>query len=913
MATETLTFLFTDIEGSTEMLRRSGRASYAAVLADHHSIIRSGIAAQEGKEMGTQGDGFFAVFSSPSACVAAVLETQRALSSHKWPADEHVRVRMGIHSGEAEETASGLVGLEVHRAARVAAVAHGGQVLVSSAAVALVRDSLPEGTSLRDLGSHRLKDLGHPEQLFQLEAEGLRSDFPPLRSLDNPALANNLSAQSSNFVGRGLEVSEVRRLVESSRLVTLTGSGGAGKTRLALQVVAELVDGSGDGVWLVELATVTDPEIVASTINETLGITPQSGRSPLETLLDTLAHQRLLIVLDNCEHLIGACAKIADLILRRCSAVHLVATSREPLGIGGETIYRVPSLSLPTPGDDALDPRRSDAIALFMDRAISQGVEVRLDEHTSPLIASICRRLDGMPLAIELAAARLRSLSLDSLNERLDQRFRLLTGGSRSALPRQQTLRATIDWSYSLLNGPEQSLLRRLSVFAEGFDLEAAEAIGSLGDIDVFEIADLLGSLVDKNLVVMEPTAGTTRYHLLETIRQFSAERLVEFDEREALTVGDAHCQHYLAFAELASPHLTGPEQGRWFERLDADEANLRRALEYAVGDRDGTNRVLRFAVALRRYWWVRSRYQDMGVVEPVLERPEARAEPGLMVEALVCVAFAAGDIDIRRARDLGEQALEIARGLDDERLLVDSLSGLSAISYFAGDFESGYALGQESVERARALGNDVSLGESLVRWLLSLSVIDPDRYDEELTEAIACADRSGDQFVTLILENNAGVHALDVGNLPAARSHCERALQVAASIGANISNPIGNLGTVMREEGDAEGARTSYEEAYRIVRRTGNRRGIAHIIMGFALPAVDASDWHRGTVLHGAAETFLESTGEPWQKLAARFREASLAEARAHLGDDEFRIAFAAGSRLSIEEASDLAIGRAR
>ena len=853
------------------------------------------------------------MFTSPSGCVSAVLETQRALSSHEWPADEHVRVRMGIHIGEAAETASGLVGFEVHRAARVAAVAHGGQVLVSGAAGGLLRDSLPAGVSLRDLGSHRLKDLGHLEQLFQLEAEGLRSNFPPLRSLDNPAFANNLPAQSSNFVGRGLEVSEVRRLVESSRLVTLTGSGGAGKTRLALQVVAELLDGSGDGVWLVELATVTDPEVVASTISETLGITPQSGRSPLETLLDALSHQHLLIVLDNCEHLIGACAKIADLILRRCSAVHLVATSREPLGIGGETIYRVPSLSLPTLEGDARDPGRSDAIALFMDRAASQGVAVLLDDETSPLITSICRRLDGMPLAIELAAARLRSLSLESLNDRLDQRFRLLTGGSRSALPRQQTLRATIDWSYSLLNGPEQSLLRRLSVFAESFDLEAAEAIGSLGDIEVFEIADLLGSLVDKNLVVMEPTGGKTRYHLLETIRQFSAERLLEFDEREALTVGDAHCRHYLALAESAAPHLTRQEQGRWFECLDADEANLRRALDHAVGDRDGTNRVLRFAVALRRYWMVRSRYQDMGVVEPVLERPEARTEPGLFVEAQLGVILAAEVIDVRRARELGEHALEIARGLDDERLLVNSLGPLSAISFFAGDPERGYTLGKESVERARSLADDVLLGESLARWLLSISVIDPDSYDEVLSEAIACVGRSGDQFVTLILENNAGVTAIADENLPAARTHVERAVQISAAIGADIANPIGNLAMVMREEGDAEGARTNLEQAFRIVRRTGNRVGIALGIMAFALLAVDAGDWHRGALLHGAAEAFHESTGEPWLKLQDRYRQASIAVAREHLGDDEFRLAYGEGSRLSIEEASDLAVGRAR
>ena len=408
------TFLFTDIEGSTALLGRLGEDLYAQVLAGHHALIRSALAAHDGREVDTQGDAFFAVFSSLRGCVAAVLQMQQALQDHAWPGGERVRVRMGIHCGEAARTAAGLVGLEVHRAARMAAVGHGGQVLVSQAAAVLVRDGLPPGAALADLGVHRLKDLGRPERIFQLHAAGLPAGFPPLRSLGNPALPNNLPAQLSAFIGRDREMAEVRALVESSRLVTLTGAGGCGKTRLGLQVAAELLDGSGDGVWLAELAAVTDQDAVAAAVCEALRLAARPGLPALEALLDALALQDVLIVVDNCEHLIAGCAKTAEAIVRRCPRVHLLATSREPLGIGGETIYRVPSLSLPGPEDSDFAPGSSDAVALFAERAWAHGVGLPVEEQAGPLVVSVCRRLDGMPLAIELAAARLRSMSLSS-------------------------------------------------------------------------------------------------------------------------------------------------------------------------------------------------------------------------------------------------------------------------------------------------------------------------------------------------------------------------------------------------------------------------------------------------------------------------------------------------------------------
>jgi predicted ATPase/class 3 adenylate cyclase/tetratricopeptide (TPR) repeat protein len=908
---ETLTFLFTDIEGSTALLGRLGDDDYAQVLAGHHALIRSALAAHSGREVDTQGDAFFAVFSSPRGCVAAVLAMQQAMGAHGWPGGEPVRVRMGIHCGEAARTATGLVGLEVHRAARVAAVAHGGQVLVSEAAAVLVRDGLPPGAALADLGVHRLKDLGRPERIFQLTAAGLQAGFPPLQSLGNPALPNNLPAQLSAFIGRVREICEVRALVESSRLVTLAGAGGAGKTRLGLQVAAGLLDGSGDGVWLAELAAVTDEDAVPAAISQALRLAVNPGRPALEALLDALEPQDVLIVLDNCEHLIGGCAKTAEAILRRCPRVHLLATSREPLGIGGETIYRVPSLSLPGPAEAGPPaPGSSDAVALFAERARANGVALAVHEQTGPLVVSICRRLDGMPLAIELAAARLRSMSLAELHDRLDQRFRLLTGGSRTALARQQTLQAAVGWSYSLLTGAEQLLLARLSAFAGSFGLDAAEAVCGSGDLDVLEVAGLLGSLVDKSLVVAEPAGEGLRYRLLETIRLFAAERLAEDGHGEAAAVVAAHCAHFLAVAETAAPYLTGPEQGSWLARLDADQANLWRAAAHAAEDPDGTAVVLRLGVALDRYWWVRSWGQEaFGLLAPVLRRPDVRADPGLFVEALVTAVRAAVFIDMATARQFAEQAVQVARRLGDERLLSRALGSLCAAHFFAGEPEAGRAFGQESVERARRLGDDVQLGVSL---LLYLRIIDPARSGQLVGEAIACTERSGDHLINSQLLGAAGMHALSTGDVSAARAHLEAAAQAGQQIGWEDFFDMLLLGVVLRAEGNLDGARSKFEAALGISRRNGDKRGMAYAILGLACLAGDAGDWDRAAALHGAAQAFLDRPGNQWVELAARFRQDSLGQARAHLGYEQLERAYAQGMALSPDKALDLALPQA-
>jgi predicted ATPase/class 3 adenylate cyclase len=911
LAVELVTLLFTDIEGSTALLQRVGEQAYAEVLAGHHAVIRAALAGHAGVEVDTAGDGFFAVFASPRACVAAVLQMQRELGARAWPPGAEVRVRMGVHCGEADKTAAGLVGLDVHRAARVAGVAHGGQVLVSESAAVLVRDALPAGAALRDLGLHRLKDLGAPVRIFQLRAAGLAAEFPPLRSLGNPALQHNLPAQLTPFIGRAQERAAVRGLAGSSRLVTLTGAGGCGKTRLGLQVAAELLDGSGDGVWLVELAAVTDDNAVAAAVAAALGVAAQPGRSALEALGEALKPQDVLIVLDNCEHLIGGCAKVADAILRRCPGVHLIATSREPLGIGGEVIYRVPSMSLPGP-EESGSPVGSDAVALFAERAKAQGTGLAVDEATAALVVSVCRRLDGMPLAIELGAARLRSMSLRDLAGRLDDRFKLLTGGSRTAVARQQTLRATVSWSYGLLTGSEQVLLARLSVFAGGFDLEAAEAVCGLGGVAAGDVADLLGSLVDKSLVLAEPAGDALRYRLLETIRQFAAERLADAGEAEAAAVAAAHCGYFLSVAEAAAPHLTGPDQAMWLARLDADQANLRRAADHAAAGPDGTARVLRFAVALRRYHSAPTSFRDEQASRllAVLARPAARTDRRLFAAALAAAASIAAWVDLAEAMQAAEQSVELARQLDDDRLLIDALTTLGVIRWHAGEQGQGLAAARESVQLAQRLGDDVLLSRSLRACLLFDDLIDPAESGQLFAEAFASAQRCGDDGVKHMLYVSASNYALAACDIPAARAYVEQAILVARTVGLSAWLTLLQLGWVLRAEHDSDQARSTLQTALRTSRRNGDRLGIAYATLGLALLAADTGDCDLAAELHGAAQAAVDRTGMHWEQLEARYRQQSLQHVRAALGDERFDDAYAAGMKLTSEAAIGLALG---
>ena len=551
LPTGIVTFLFTDIEGSTQMWEHQPDLMRPA-LARHDGLLRVAIGRHGGYVFKTIGDAFCAAFTSAPQALAAAGDAQRALAAELWETDAPLRVRMALSVGAAEERDGDYFGQPLNRAARLLSAGHGGQVLLSRTAQELTRDGLPPFAALLDLGEHRLKDLGHPEHVFQLLAPDLMRDFPPLRSLNNPSLLHNLPQQVSSFIGRAAEVAQVEALLGKSRLLTLTGMGGTGKTRLALQAAANLLTGGGDGVWLVELAPLADPALVPQAVAQALGVREEPGTAVSGTLTVALKEKRLLLVLDNCEHVLEACAALASDLLRACPQVHILTTSREALGVAGEQTFRVPSLSLPgTKALTAAEVAGCEAVHLFAERARQVQPSFTVTDENAPAVAAVCRRLDGIPLALELAAARVRALAVEEINARLGSRFRLLTGGSRTALPRQQTLRALIDWSYDLLHTPEKAALARLSVFAGDWSLEAAEAVCVGDEVEEWEVLDLVTALADKSLLVVEQRGERMRYRLLGeqagVARALGNLGMVMYAQGD-LTGAAAVCEESLAF-----------------------------------------------------------------------------------------------------------------------------------------------------------------------------------------------------------------------------------------------------------------------------------------------------------------------------------------------------------------------------
>ncbi|MGR4065294.1 MAG: ATP-binding protein [Vulcanimicrobiaceae bacterium] len=534
LPTGAVTFVFTDVEGSAQRWDRD-RAPMERAIRRHDELIRAAIDDHGGHVFKTIGDAFCAVFNRPEDAVAAILGAQRALGKEDFSAVDGLRVRAAIHTGTADERGGDYFGPAVNRVARLLAIGHGGQVLVSGVTADLVQGELPSQASLRDLGEHRLKDLARPEYVYQLLAPDLTAEFPPLRSLES--LPNNLPSQMTSFIGRDAEIAEITTLVEQHRLVTLTGSGGVGKTRASLQVAANMLDGSGDGVWLIELAPLSSGDYIPSTVAQALGIKLDPEGNPAENLAVALKSKQMLLVFDSCEHLVEAASQVIGAILHRCPKIKVLASSRQGLGLQGEAAYRMPSLTLPDSSTNLTTANAATfaAVALFAERASAADNHFALTDENAPMIADICRRLDGIPLAIELAASRVKMLSPRQLRERLDERFRVLTGGSRDTLPRQQTLRAMIDWSHDLLDERERVLFRRLGIFANGFTLEGAVAVGSGEDLDELDVFDVLASLVDKSLVLAETDGDSLRYRLLESTRAYALEKLSHAGERDAI------------------------------------------------------------------------------------------------------------------------------------------------------------------------------------------------------------------------------------------------------------------------------------------------------------------------------------------------------------------------------------------
>ncbi|HEY3238559.1 MAG TPA: LuxR family transcriptional regulator, partial [Acidimicrobiia bacterium] len=667
-----MTFLLTDVEASTKAWQSDSSVA-APAIARQEEILAAAIDAHGGfrpMEQG-EGDSVVAAFTRASDAVAAAVDAQLALAQEPWPAEWRVRVRMALHSGEAEARDGRYAGSTIIRTARLRAVAHGGQTVVSRATAELVSDTLPERVALVDLGSHRLRDLTRAEQVFQVTHPELPGAFPPLRSLDR--VANNLPAQLTSFVGREAELAQVERLLAQVRLLTLTGAGGGGKTRLAAHAAALVAESYPAGVWWVELAPLGPGSAVSTAVLSALGLREHPSRTAVGQLTDQLGEGRALVVFDNCEHVLDAVVALVEPLLLSTRELSVLATSREPLGVAGETTWRVPPLAVPTTACPSTPESLSayDAVALFVERARQTRPNFVVTNGNAPAVAEICARLDGIPLAIELAAARVRVLSVEGIREGLDDRFRLLTGGSKRDVARHQTLAASVEWSHDLLGEAERILLRRLSVFAGGFTLDAAEAVCAGDGIEPLQVLDLLTGLVDKSLVVAVEDRAGARYRQLETIRQFAAARLAASGEAEVL--GDGHLAVQLRLAEAAERGFLSDDD--LVIRLEAEHDNLRTALDWALS-RHHFDDAIRILVGLSHLWFSRGLLREaLAWFDRVLGNPEVSSS-ALRYRAWWARAMLA-IIDGRPdpALGMGGEVVDLARAAGDSRYVARGLA----------------------------------------------------------------------------------------------------------------------------------------------------------------------------------------------------------------------------------------------
>lgn len=820
LPTGTVTFLFTDIEGSTRLLQQLGDA-YPALLSEHHRLLGAAVEKAGGVAIGSEGDSLFAAFGSASAGLVAAVEAQRALTAQHWPGDSEVRVRMGLHTGEALVRDGTYVGLDVHRAARIAAVGHGGQILVSESSRALVEQSLPPGVELRDLGRHRLKDLAQPERIFETVIDGLPSQFPPLRSLD--ATPNNLPTQLTSFVGRAREVAEARRLLTTTRLLTLTGPGGTGKTRLSLQVAAEVIADYPDGVFFVPLGPIEDPGLVAPAIVAALGLREAPNEPPAERLAEYLRDRRLLIVLDNFEQVLPAVPLVGDLV-RASAGLRVMATSRATLHLYGEQEYEVPPLGLPETGVDP-DPAvlsGYEAVALFIQRAAAVRPGFEITSANGAAVAEICRRLDGLPLAIELAAARVKLLPPQALLTRLGQRLDALETGSRDLPARQQTLRGAITWSHDLLDAAARRLFARFSIFVDGASLAAAEAV--CGDASLDVLGGLAG-LVDQSLVRQEEREGEPRFSMLFTIREFAVEQLAEIGEADA--VADRHGAFYLGLAESAAPGLTGPDQKRLLDSLDRENGNLRAALTRSI-EHGHAETALRLGSALWRFWQMRGLLlEGADWLERVLALPGAEAHPRELAKALEAAGGVAywraemptamkyyeaclelcrsiGDraaianalynvgfptlvsrTDVHRSRAAFEECLTVARDLGDQELIARVLWGLGNAYYFASENATARDVLVEDVALFRTLTDPFGLA-----WALHTLGLVYHRFGQTATHAVPLWREAMEHFAAVGDVSGITVLLGDFSLVAAAGGDLLRAIRLNAA-----SERLANVG----------------------------------------------------------------------------------------------------------------------
>ena len=895
----TATFLFTDLEGSTRLLERLGD-EYADVLAEHWRILRDAATAHGGIEFGAEGDAMFFAFETASAAARAAVDAQRTLAATAWPegVGGDVKVRMALHTGQARIVFGQWVGLALHHAARICAAGHGGQILVSPATAALLAADRPPGVRVEALGEYRLRDITEPQAIGQLEHEDLRHAFPPLRT--PVAEVTNLPNALTSFVGRASEITELGRLVERHRLVTITGPGGAGKTRLAYEVAGAVGPHFPDGVWVAELASVAEGDgvgvarIAAAAVGAPFDESAADGPS----WMAALRGRRLLLVLDNCEHVVEAAASLADDVRRASPGVHVLATSREALRVHGEQVWPVP-------------PMGEAAVRLFAERAVLARPLFEVSSANEDAVRRICERLDGLPLAVELAAARVATLDVQEIEGRLDDRFRLLRRGVRTALPRQQTLQALIDWSHDLLDDDERRVFRRLGAFAGSFTVaRAARVVGA----DEADVEDVIDQLVAKSLVVREDGPdGTTRFRLLETLRAYAAARLDEARELDAARAGllDA----VAALADEAGRQVLGPDQRRWLDLLDAEWVDVERALTAGL-DRDPA-RVLEAAGAIAPFFAIRGHVgPGRSILEtalqqaaPVATRAEDPTAWWARVRALAAagtLARAANDLDAAGRHHLAQ--LDLVRGDPDEELVAKALSSLGNVRLLEGRVEEARGLCEESLAIRRRLGTPRPLALALNN-LGVLADLEGDYAAAEAAyaEHLAIMRGLGDvRVVGQTLTNLALVH-LATGRLDDAAAALDESLTLLRDVGDTRSIGVTTAveAGLLRRRGDFEGARSRCSEALRMLDDLGDLAGIGMALDGIAT-TLAAAGGEAGLVtaarLLGATSNLPIGPGERGRGEDEEVARAAAA-ARATLGEAVFEAAFGAGAAAPLAE----------
>lgn len=920
LPTGTVTFLFTDIEGSTQLWEKYPEAMKAA-LAKHDALLKVAIESNHGHIIKTTGDGVHAVFTTALDAINAAITAQCTLQSFILSSSSFaLKVRMGLHTGEAELRDGDYYGGTLNRAARLMSAGHGEQILIPDVTAQVVREHLPANVSLLDLGEHHLKGLLRAEKIYQVNAPELQKEFPPLNSI--PTATNNLPAQLTSFIGREKEIREAKEKLSSAKLLTLIGPGGTGKTRLSIQLGTEVLPNFTDGVWFIELAPLANPALILQTIASVLNVRAQMGVSLKDIVIDYLRAKNLLLIFDNCEHLVEACAQLADEFLHHAPNIKIIASSREALGIGGETVYRVPSLSLPNQAQASREALAGfESIQLFVERARAANPKFYLTEKNASSVAQICRRLDGIPLALELAAARVTVFSAEQIATRLDDRFKLLTGGSRTALPRQQTLRALIDWSYDLLSEDERALLRQLSVFAGGWVFEAAEAI--CNDLDVLS---LLTQLVNKSLITMDDEGAEPRYRLLETVRQYARDKLMEAGEAEQMR--NCHLAYFVQLTENAEQELREGSAMSWINRLEAESDNLRAAFEWGL--ETNVTAVLVMAHSLQYFWyrrgyetegrrWIAQAFEQIQSLPAVEGNPaagQARQRMAVTAKAWQAMALlATSQGDVLNATSASQKGVELARQLGDKRLLATVLAFGVSIKIMFG--ASGYedSVMDEVVRIAHESGDSFAL--NLSYCIVGLNMLskgqDTPTANAYMSKGLALMKNTPHHFWQTGIPFALGMIARIQGRFDEAREHLTPLLVVLRNLGdQHRTNMIlSDFAHMERLEGHHDQAESMYRETILEWQRLGHRAAVANQLECFAFIAKAQEQPEHALKLLGAAERLREIIQiDMWEKERVEY-EREVNDLKANMDAKQFSSLWAEGKSMTMEQAIQLALNR--